>query len=267
MKEKMRTVRLIYGIAFSALTAAVAALFIAQVLIVYNSGAEQLFTREIVGEKLLEILAPCVLWILAIIGGLVVWNIHPDEEEKLHAEKDSKKTLKSLQSRLPDTLAEESQTLVEQSKKWGMYRLIAWLTYAAVCLAGVIVCTVYMVNPAHFKADNINGEVTAAVLTVLPWTIGAYCCALGVFVFENHALQQQLALMKKAVAANAKNLKKAVEQTQKTPLFENKKVVFGVRIGLIAVGITLFVIGIFNGGLNDVLVKAINICTECIGLG
>ena len=40
-----------------------------------------------------------------------------------------------------------------------------------------------------------------------------------------------------------------------------------VMINLVIVGVTLFVIGIFNGGLNDVLIKAINICTECIGLG
>ena len=31
--------------------------------------------------------------------------------------------------------------------------------------------------------------------------------------------------------------------------------------------ITFIIVGIFNGGANDVLIKAINICTECIGLG
>ena len=25
--------------------------------------------------------------------------------------------------------------------------------------------------------------------------------------------------------------------------------------------------GVWNGGLRDVLIKAVNICTECIGLG
>ena len=51
MKEKIRKARLIYAIAFSVLTAIIAALFIAQVLTIYHSGAEQLFTREIVGKK------------------------------------------------------------------------------------------------------------------------------------------------------------------------------------------------------------------------
>ncbi len=40
-----------------------------------------------------------------------------------------------------------------------------------------------------------------------------------------------------------------------------------VRIGLAAAGIALVVLGIFNGGMKDVLLKAINICTQCIGLG
>lgn len=32
-------------------------------------------------------------------------------------------------------------------------------------------------------------------------------------------------------------------------------------------GLILIIVGIYNGGLKDVLIKAANICTECIGLG
>ena len=40
-----------------------------------------------------------------------------------------------------------------------------------------------------------------------------------------------------------------------------------MRIVLFACAISMIVLGALNGGMNDVLVKAINICTECIGLG
>ncbi|MBR5230930.1 MAG: hypothetical protein IKW00_01635 [Clostridia bacterium] len=40
-----------------------------------------------------------------------------------------------------------------------------------------------------------------------------------------------------------------------------------VRRVCIALAVLLIVLGILNGGLWDVLVKAVNICTECIGLG
>ena len=40
-----------------------------------------------------------------------------------------------------------------------------------------------------------------------------------------------------------------------------------IRICLYVAAVLLIVLGVLNGGLHDVLVKAINICTECIGLG
>lgn len=39
------------------------------------------------------------------------------------------------------------------------------------------------------------------------------------------------------------------------------------RAALYAVALALTVAGVMNGGMRDVLVKAVNICTECIGLG
>lgn len=39
------------------------------------------------------------------------------------------------------------------------------------------------------------------------------------------------------------------------------------RMLLIVLAIIYIVIGVNNGGMRDVLIKAINICTECIGMG
>jgi len=40
-----------------------------------------------------------------------------------------------------------------------------------------------------------------------------------------------------------------------------------LRLGILAVAAVFIVLGVVNGGARDVLVKAVNICTECIGLG
>ncbi|MCI8343608.1 MAG: thioredoxin [Clostridia bacterium] len=40
-----------------------------------------------------------------------------------------------------------------------------------------------------------------------------------------------------------------------------------MRLWVLAVGVTFIVLGVLNDGMHDVLIKAINICTECIGLG
>lgn len=47
---------------------------------------------------------------------------------------------------------------------------------------------------------------------------------------------------------------------------EEKKPVL-LYIAAYAAALSLLAAGVLNGGLRDVLIKAINICTECIGLG
>jgi len=39
------------------------------------------------------------------------------------------------------------------------------------------------------------------------------------------------------------------------------------RTALYVLAVALIAAGVLNGGMRDVLIKAINICTECIGLG
>lgn len=41
----------------------------------------------------------------------------------------------------------------------------------------------------------------------------------------------------------------------------------GIRLAIAALALIFIILGVMNGGARDVLVKAINICTECIGLG
>ncbi len=40
-----------------------------------------------------------------------------------------------------------------------------------------------------------------------------------------------------------------------------------VRLVIFLIAVIFIIIGIFNGSLNDVFIKASKICTECIGLG
>ena len=47
----------------------------------------------------------------------------------------------------------------------------------------------------------------------------------------------------------------------------HEKPIMIARICLLVLGVAFIIWGILNGGMHDVFVKAINICTECIGLG
>ena len=46
-----------------------------------------------------------------------------------------------------------------------------------------------------------------------------------------------------------------------------KESVNKVRLAVLVLAIVFIVVGIFNGSMSDVLIKASKICTECIGLG
>ncbi len=67
-------------------------------------------------------------------------------------------------------------------------------------------------------------------------------------------------------------LKRAPERFQRAMEYRRGKNVSSrlktcTRVFVFALSAVLIVLGIVNGGLYDVFVKAVNICTECIGLG
>ena len=63
---------------------------------------------------------------------------------------------------------------------------------------------------------------------------------------------------------NAKTFNKKADNTQGSPT--SKKVNI-TRFIILGVAIVSLVLGAILGGYADVLTKAVNICTECIGLG
>ena len=80
------------------------------------------------------------------------------------------------------------------------------------------------------------------------------------------ALPGGLALFALAFLNRRGGMQEKAQRTQPYPDKElrGKNV---LRVVLMILSVVLIVLGIANGGLWDVLVKAINICTECIGLG
>lgn len=66
-------------------------------------------------------------------------------------------------------------------------------------------------------------------------------------------------------AAKEKERPRAIAPAKAKPV--SPKRLRTLRLGLLAGAAALIVFGALNGGARDVLVKAVNICTECIGLG
>ena len=43
--------------------------------------------------------------------------------------------------------------------------------------------------------------------------------------------------------------------------------IYKIRLAVLVVSVICIIAGMVNGNMKDILIKAINICTECIGLG
>ena len=79
----------------------------------------------------------------------------------------------------------------------------------------------------------------------------------------NFSLKRELNIVKESLKAAP-----VKEQTKTKPVQDPSRFVrWIVRAVVLVIAIVFIVLGVINGGMEDVLQKAIRICTECIGLG
>jgi len=97
---------------------------------------------------------------------------------------------------------------------------------------------IYLCSLDNFASRDLEQTVGRMVLFLLPAAAVLLVCA--------YALQRQ---------------------PSPKPAYLPPRVVYVARLSLLLLALAFLAHGIWNGGMRDVLVKAINICTECIGLG
>ena len=268
LQSNANRIRKYYGICLGAFTVVIGLLFIIQAATIYYSDVP--YSRELAGEKLMQILAPVILWIVAVIAGFVLAVLFPCADET-RSKPSAQKTLSRLRARMPKG---ESEAFLEERarfKKFELTRLIIWSVCAAFALASAVACIVYLANTAHFSGANLNGEVLNMLKNVVPWVGVSFLLFVGAVVYEHFSAKRELASMKKLLVlgrgcpleenmfVNAQNKVSAVTGS--------KWLLLGIRLAVLAVALVFIGVGIWNGGMNDVLTKAIMICTECIGLG
>lgn len=273
-KSKAQRVRFIYGIALSALTVLSGILFLVQALLIYYSGTEPPYSREIVAARLAQIQIPVWIWIAAVIAGGILWIVFPADAKKLTAPPDAKKTLGRLKKRLPQGLPEEYSSKLDSVKKEEKNRRVAWWICAAVCAACALLSALYMLNPRNFSSNNFNADIVAMVAHVIPFVILSFAAACGTVIYQNYSTLKELESVKSLLSEGAKLGLKPASAADNTEtagralaLLRTDKAKNITRLCLLVVGVAFVIWGSLNGGAAAVLGKAIKICTECIGLG
>lgn len=280
MQEKTcKTVRLCYGIALSLMTAVTGALFIWQTLDIYLSGGSRPFTREIVLERLNRIAPAFWIWVVMVAVGFIIWEVFAVSCKRAPL-KDDCYALRRLKKRMPQKVGESGLASLKAVKRGELINLIVKLCAAALCLAGVAYGIAYLATSANFPKTDVNDEMLNMAAHLAPCVFAALLILCGVTLYLSISAKKQLPYVKQIIASAKSDEKNGVEAVYVTgntavadlygrwkALSNHKYFILGVRIAIAVFAVTFIILGIVNGNMRAILIKAINICTECIGLG
>jgi len=116
-------------------------------------------------------------------------------------------------------------------------------------------CIRIFLDEGRFASWDLEMVMADVLLSIAPWiAVGFGAAAAGSFACER-SIRRELTHLRGGGAVKAQHS------------VRGGRGVNAVRAVIISAGIVLVVLGSLNGGAWDVLVKAVNICTECIGLG
>ena len=251
-----KRIHLIYSILLSAgIILAGISLMIACVGI-YRSG-DQPFSREAVAAAFSQIAVPVYLCLGLIVGGILLNGFAPLPRKKQPVEKQYGVILDRMYRKMDSENCDQEllRTIRAEETRRKRYAGIGW------ALLGIcsVVFLSYGLNSANFHQSEINSSMIKAMGIFLPclaipfaWAVfSAYSCRASI--------RREIALLRQAPAVTS------ISQVAATK--GNHNCLLAVRYGILVVGIGILIYGFFAGGTSDVLTKAINICTECVGLG
>lgn len=266
-KTKERIHR-VYGICLSVLIPAVGGAFALSCLSIYRSGTSP-FTREAIATHFDRIAILVYVCIAGVLGGIVLSLVFPLEGGKVKSRRDSEVTLYKLSSRL-DLSVCDAGIITAIRRERTLRRTINVATVAL--SAGIMIpALIWCVNSAHFSIENLNGDIRTAAALVLPCAAVALGLWVAATLLCGASVARQTEVVKSALA-DSKGKITIQENTQngkteKREWMSKPCLVWSVRGVILAVGILFIILGVRNGGMADVLGKAVRICTECIGLG
>lgn len=240
----------IFTIAVSVQTIIMGIFFIIQVLRIYYAN-NSIYTREICGEYLIQMLPIIIVWILLVVFSALYFDTVKEKLPKLT----SIAKLSYFENICPNSNCDSEYILKNEQKKRKIALLICFIITIICSLMGLL----YLLNGDHFASnDNLSWQAIELAIHLLPWCIIAFGSFIVYVYYEERSAKRSIEVIKEIIKTNGKS-----EKVKK----ENNKKINIARIAFIAVAIFLIVFGLINGDANGVLQKAINICTECIGLG
>lgn len=253
--DRNKLIHYIYSIVLSVAIVVAGLLLMAACLQIYYSGGEQIYTPEKVAAAFAPIAVPVYICLGLIVVSALLHLILWQDPAKAPKRKQPGMQLKRLQTtRDPEKADEDRKAAIKKLRK-GRCRLYTLGAVVSMVCAAVFLSFALNGASYHPEAAKATESVVGLMYVFAPCVTVAFgCCLLTVYL------------------ARANMEKEIAELKQCPPLPQpanHGKHRFATVFRYVVLGAAacLMVYGLLTGGWQDVLTKAVNICTECVGLG
>ena len=228
---------------------------------IYKNGDDTPFTKESIAAHFELISIPTLVAVGSVILSALVALLFP-KETTLGRIYNPYPALKSYKARLDLSHCDWEIALDIKSQR--RHRRTARVFFFILCVLLLGAALLFSLDFSRYTATDINSEILGCVIISLPASVlGLLSLFVGEIVATSIA-SYELDLTKWAVTRR----REALVSVEKKEKKGDSPILLGIiRVAFLSVGVTFVVLGIMNGGMNQVLGKAIAICTECIGLG
>ncbi len=256
-------IRFLYGILLTVLILAAGGALILACLSIFHS-PEGTFSRETIANAFGRIAVLVWLAVGGILVGAVLSLVRPETPARPKPHREEQTILRKLVGDYDlSGLSPEASAAIDSGRKT---RKILTAIAIGVGVLATIPPVVWMFLPGHFGVGDKNKEILVASAIVLACFAVAMLTAFVCGLLVAASCRRERALLKVAIADRSA-VKRASSEPRRVDFFDKPSTIWAVRGTILAVAVVFIVLGVFNGGMHDVLGKAVRICTECIGLG
>lgn len=245
-----KRIRLIYGILLSVSIVIAGLSLMVCCTHLYQTG-DHTYTPEKVAAYFSLIAIPIYVCLALVFGGFLLDLLLPDNGKKKASTVPAYMLLARAKAKTLTAGPVLTDDIAMEAKARSIRR---WLT-VGVLIVCCICFSLYGLNPGNFTEDInssvIRGFAAMAVCLVVPFAFAIYT------VYRNNVSMKEEAWLRRQAKLDIPSPTKTFSQW---PLLS-------ARFFILAIAAGLLVLGLMGNGTRDVLTKAINICTECIGLG
>lgn len=251
-QDKIKRIHQWYSWILAAVLAVIGVLLIVSCLDIYASGPRS-YSAEAIVLRFQRIAIPVCIGVIGISGGIALNLLLPVQEKRSKGSASAEDIMMRLRRKVD----------IPPVKKEMRLRLVLRMGTAILFAALMVYPLIYFLTPGNFTVSELNTDVVRAIMVALVPAIAGLVLCWVCRMLVHSSFRREAAVYKKALAEGHKLSANGPETTRPCCC----RTLGAVRAMIAVIALVFIIIGICNGGAEDVLKKAIAICTECIGLG